>query len=150
MQVWIRSPKQTLSVRVDIYLDRSYNNFCPVASMMAYPTTRGDATGQWETHNKGTVGWQAPGDPMLHWYSQIIHSGHSFRIGAATTAVHHGIPDATIQLPNIGDRLEGQSVAALDRINPHLDYSAKLVRIRPPLRYPRAVVLRVTDNGAHL
>lgn len=105
MQVRIKASKtDPFRQGVDIYLGRTYNNLCPVAAMMAYLSARGDANGPLFRFQDGKpltrerlVGKLRE---ALHCIGirQDIYSGHSFRIGAATTAAQHGIPDATIQL----------------------------------------------------
>ena len=85
----------------------------------------------WETHNKGTVGWQALGDPMLHWYSQDIHS----RV-FVFQMLHHSAPQYPILVTawTVSQWLPWMESHAGGTVNPLLDYSAELVRIRSLLR----------------
>ena len=91
-------------VGMDIYVGRTHNELCPVVAMLCYLAVRGFDKGSLFQSKNGTpltrqelVGKvktalsQAGIDPSHY-------SGHSFRIGAATTAAACGINDATIQL----------------------------------------------------
>lgn len=88
---------------VQLYIGRSFDDICPLAALLTYLSIRGmDAgplfrleSGQPLTRQtlvkliKSTLQSQGV-DPTRY-------SGHSFRIGAATTAAACGIGDATIQ-----------------------------------------------------
>ena len=85
-----------------IYLGRGQASLCPIAAIMSYLHLRGssqgplfiDSTGQPLTRVRLSSFLQstiaAAGIPGQF-------SGHSFRIGAATTAAQHGIPDHLIK-----------------------------------------------------
>ena len=88
---------------VDIVLGVTGADICPVAAMLAFLVERGDKPGplfldnhsqpvlhgQFVTEMRGTL--EAMGVP------QQQYAGHSFRIGAATTAAQAGIQDSMIQ-----------------------------------------------------
>ena len=86
-----------------VYIGSTGDDLCPVAALMSYLALRGDKPG-----------------PLFHWKDQIplsktkfvehvrsalmlanlpahLYAGHSFRIGAATTAATAGVEDSTIQ-----------------------------------------------------
>lgn len=89
---------------IRLFVGRTHKQVCPIAAMLAYLTVRkGRRPGPLFTQEGGDplsrralVGWlkttlQAAGiDPLCF-------SGHSFRIGAASTAASKGIEDSTIQ-----------------------------------------------------
>ena len=105
MQVRIKASKaDPFRKGIDVYIGRTYNDICPVAAMLAYLAIRGAKSG-----------------PLFHFQdkkpltrerfvarvrtaissaglSQNKYAGHSFRIGAATTAAQCDIPDSTIKL----------------------------------------------------
>ena len=88
----------------DLYLGRTFNALCPVVAMLKYLAVRGFEEGPLFRFENGTpltrpvfvskirqTLQQAGMDPTRY-------AGHSFRIGAATTAAAQGVSDATIQL----------------------------------------------------
>ena len=89
---------------VDVVLGRTYSDICPVAAVLGYFTGRGDRS--------GPLFVDSAGKPLLkHTFvgeirkvlitlgvPQDQYAGHSFRIGAATTAALAGVEDSTIQL----------------------------------------------------
>ena len=88
---------------VDIFLGRSHSDVCPVTTMTRYLRYRSSQPGPFFLHTNGQPltrqslvchmrkALEATGsDPSLY-------NGHSFRIGAATTAAAKGIEDAIIQ-----------------------------------------------------
>lgn len=87
-----------------ICLARNDSNLCPVAAILAYIAVRAPTPGpllMWEdgtplTKTAFTLKFQAvlvaAGIDPTH------YKGHSFRIGAATTAAAVGVPDSTIQM----------------------------------------------------
>ncbi len=88
---------------VDIYLGRSHSDICPVTSMAHYLTQRGAAPGPLFLHADSqpltrsslvTAMKEALAKAGL---DPTLYNGHSFRIGAATTAASNGVEDAIIQ-----------------------------------------------------
>lgn len=88
----------------DLYVGRTFNALCPIIAMPKYLSVRGFDAGPLFRFDNGTpltrpvfvervrlALQQAGVDPTRF-------AGHSFRIGAATTAAAHGVSDATIQL----------------------------------------------------
>ncbi len=89
---------------VEIVLGRTHNSLCPVAALLSYLTRRGN--------KPGFLFLSADGRPLTK--SRFIlkirealsylgidssqYAGHSFRIGAATTAAAQGIQDSVIQM----------------------------------------------------
>lgn len=87
----------------DIYLGRTGTTLCPVAAISAFMVLRGPDPGPFFVDHKG--------QPVVKaWFvaqfrevltsaglPQTSYSGHSFRIGAATSAAQAGIEDSTIQ-----------------------------------------------------
>lgn len=91
-------------VGVDIFVGRTGTQLCPVAAVLAYMTARGPEPGQFFTFADGKSLTRARFVARVREalreanvdYSP--YSGHSFRIGAATTAARKGISDATIKM----------------------------------------------------
>lgn len=91
-------------VGVVIHLARTGQDICPVAALAAYVRRRGTKAGplfQWE----GGVPLRK--SKFISAVRQALasqgvdstkYAGHSFRIGAATTAAMHGVPESTIKL----------------------------------------------------
>ena len=86
-----------------VYVGKTGNELCPVAAITAYPAIRGTTSGPFLLSEDGTpltrprfveqarlILCQADYDPELY-------VGHSFRIGAGSTAAACGIEDSTIQ-----------------------------------------------------
>ena len=89
---------------VDLLVGRTGNSLCPVVAMLRYLSMRGIDDGPLFREGNGNplsrqnliakvrqALQQAGVDPSHY-------SGHSFRIGAATTAASRGISDTTIQI----------------------------------------------------
>ena len=88
---------------VRVYLGKSGADVCPVAAILAYMVSRGVQPGPFFIF--------ADGRPLTRerfvmavrsaLQSQGLeassYAGHSFRIGAATTAAHNGVPDSLIK-----------------------------------------------------
>ena len=88
---------------IDIFVGRTRNDLCPVAAVLAYIAARGDVS--------GPLFKFADGRPLtrIRFVAQIRqalessglfsqeYAGHSFRIGAATTAAECGVEDSTIK-----------------------------------------------------
>ena len=91
-------------VGADIFIGRTDNDLCPVATVLAFMALRGPGP--------GSLFHFRDGKPLTH--SRLVvklkesiqaagvncaaYSGHSFRSGEATTAVRQGIGDATIKM----------------------------------------------------
>ena len=89
---------------VDLFIGRTWNSLCPVVAMLRYLVVRGV--------DDGPLFWEQNGAPLSRQSLVIkvrralqqagidpsLYAGHSFRIGAATTAASRGISDATIQI----------------------------------------------------
>ena len=89
---------------ISIFIGRTNDDICPVAAMLAYIVTRGG--------DDGPLFRLKNGHPLTRGYfvstvraglssggiDHSKYSGHSFRIGAATTAARRGIPDSTIKI----------------------------------------------------
>jgi hypothetical protein len=87
---------------VDIFLERTGAPLCPVSALMAYLVAHGP--------DEGPLFRKTNGDPLTQSFlvqqmrsalaaqglNDSAYAGHSFRIGAATTALKVGISDAKI------------------------------------------------------
>ena len=88
---------------VDIFLGHTSNSLCPVAALLAYLVIRGKspgplfcmANGAYLTRNLFVR--EVRKALVAVGVDQSKYSGHSFRIGAATTATATGIADSTIK-----------------------------------------------------
>ena len=86
-----------------IYLGRTNTELCPVTALLAYVGIRGIEPGPLFRLKNGTPLLKSfvvsSVREALHslGYNQSCYAGHSFRIGAATTAAAVGIEDSTIQ-----------------------------------------------------
>ena len=98
-----RSKCDQFGAGVDVIVGRTGTTLCPVAAVVDYVAARGSREGPFFIHADGsavTKPWfvsrlrsilTAVGLP------QQQYAGHSFRIGAATTAAMAGLADSTIQ-----------------------------------------------------
>ena len=88
---------------VFVYLGRTNVDVCPVAAVLAYMVIRGPAPDPFFRFEDGkylTRGCFVAAVRAALKQSSIDdskYSGHSFRIGAATTAAHQGLPDSLIK-----------------------------------------------------
>ena len=85
-----------------IYLGRGRTSICPIASVMAYLHRRGPAPGPLFLHENGQPLSRTQLSNFLQFTLSAVgitgtYSGHSFRIGAATTAAQQGLPDHLIK-----------------------------------------------------
>jgi hypothetical protein len=99
-----QSKTDQLGRGVDIVVGRTDSDLCPVAAILAYIAARGNRQGPFFLTGTGTPLTKpnfiadlrrvlaAAGLP------QDDYAGHSFRIGAATSAALAGVEDSTIQL----------------------------------------------------
>ena len=98
-----RSKTDQLGKGIDIYIGKTDDPLCPVTATMAYMAIRGPTPGAFFKLSNGhpltksaftskiRAGLQAIGLP------ESDFAGHSFRIGAATTAANAGIEDSVIR-----------------------------------------------------
>jgi hypothetical protein len=90
-------------IGVDIYVGRTHNCLCPVVAMLRYLAVRGVDNGplfrmaDGTTLTKAVLVQKVRGALTRAGIDPTHYAGHSFRIGAATTAAASGIDDATIQ-----------------------------------------------------
>lgn len=88
---------------VHIFLGRTNNQLCPVAAMLSYLTSRGTSPGPLFKFDDGSPLTRARLVDHLRealsraGIDQSCYSGHSFRIGAATTAAARGVEDSLIK-----------------------------------------------------
>ena len=88
---------------VDVYLGATGTAICPVHALWAYLEKRGPSLGPLFLFHSGTQLTRAALVDRLHLALQqsglepTTYNGHSFRIGAATTAAKCGIEDSMIQ-----------------------------------------------------
>ena len=119
---------------VDVYVGRTHTDLCQVATMLSYLAVRGAGSGPLFKFRNGKA---LTRDRFVARVRQALDSlgfdsrkyaGHSFRIGAATTAAERGIEDSTIK--------------ALGR----WESSAFLVYIRMPRQYLAAFTQRLASS----
>ena len=88
---------------VMVYVGKTGNELCPVAAITAYLAIRGTTSGPFFLFEDGTPLTRPRFVEQVRLilcragYSPGLYAGHSFRIGAATTAAACGIEDSTIQ-----------------------------------------------------
>ena len=88
---------------VNLVIGRTNDDLCPVTALLSYLVHRGDAPGplfQWDNHTPLSKSKFV--DHVRHALLAAnvpahLYTGHSFRIGAATTAASAGTEDSTIQ-----------------------------------------------------
>ena len=104
VQIHLRRSKcDQFGAGVDIIVGRTGLVLCPVAAVVDYVTVRGDRAGPFFIRSDGsavTKPWfvsQLRSILTAIGLPQQQYAGHSFRIGAATTAAMAGIEDSTIQ-----------------------------------------------------
>lgn len=87
---------------VDLYVGRTFTNLCPIAAMLAYLAIRGQTDGPLFI----LAGRALSRESLVQWLRSTLaetginpahFSGHSFRIGAASTAAARGISESTVQ-----------------------------------------------------
>lgn len=105
MRVRIKQSKtDPFRAGVDIFLGRTNSDLCPIVAVLSYLAVRGNGPGPLFRFNDGKpltrqrlvaqvrLALQARG------IDNSRYSGHSFRIGAATSAAAAGVEDSTIQM----------------------------------------------------
>ena len=89
---------------VSVYLGATGGDICPVAAVLDYMVRRGPGVGPFFTFSDGSF---LTRDRFVRAVREALQSagvdsssyaGHSFRIGAATTAARQGVPDSTIKM----------------------------------------------------
>ena len=98
------SKTDQLGKGVEVFLRKTGCSLCPVAAITAYMASRGDHPGQFFQFKNGQ-GLTKP-KFVSHVREAIMKAGlpwdqfagHSFRIGAATTAARAGVEDSTIKI----------------------------------------------------
>ena len=89
---------------IDIFVGRTFGQLCPVAAILAYLAIRGPDTGSLFMFADGQFLMQdrfvtgVRGALTAAGLDCSQYAGHSFRIGAATTAAQKGIKDSTIKM----------------------------------------------------
>ena len=82
-----------------VVLGKTDDVLCPVMALLQSPARRGGLPGalfQWQDGTQQSL-WKQSGKVCLQQTSQQ-YAGHSFRIGAATTAAMMGLQDSAIQI----------------------------------------------------
>ena len=88
---------------VTIYLGRTYSRICPVGALLSYLIKRGSGSGPLFTFDDGRYLTRerfvrAVKDALsAAGVDASKYAGHSFRIGAATTAANCGVQDSLIK-----------------------------------------------------
>jgi len=88
---------------VTVYLGRTDNDLCPVSAILAYMVQRGKEEGpffwftneRFLTRERLVTAMRAALEQAG--FDSRKYAGHSFRIGAATTAARSGLPDSLIK-----------------------------------------------------
>ncbi len=86
-----------------IYLGRTHNELCPVAALLGYIILRGGSEGPFFRFEDGRLLTRerfvrAVREALTsRGYDCTLYAGHSFRIGAATTAAQKGVQDSLIK-----------------------------------------------------
>ena len=98
-----RSKTDQFGRGVEVFVGATGDEICPVRAVSAYAAARGNAPGPFFRMGDGSALTKARFvEAVRHalaraGVSSVGYSGHSFRIGAATTAAQAGIQDSTIQ-----------------------------------------------------
>ena len=89
---------------VDIFLGRTGQDLCPVSALLAYLAVRGSAPGPLFRLRDGCYLTKEVFITRVRealsvlGYDEESYAGHSFRIGAATTAAEQGVEDSIIKM----------------------------------------------------
>ena len=88
---------------VSVYIGVAAGDLCPVAAILDYMVRRGPAAGPFFLSQNGKFLTRdrfvtAMREALtLAGFDPTLYAGHSFRIGAATTAAQRGLPDSLIK-----------------------------------------------------
>lgn len=104
IQVKIKASKtDPFRYGVSIYIGRSNNALCPVSALLNYLTVRGTSPGILFRFQDNTPLTKPKFTSKFRDFLKLagiddtLYAGHSFRIGAATTAAAKGVEDSLIQ-----------------------------------------------------
>ena len=104
IQVQLKASKtDQLRRGVSIFIGKTGDNICPVAAISAYLAVRGADGGPFfrfptgEPLTKENFTKHVRAALTSCGFNPALYAGHSFRIGAATTAAERGIEDSTIK-----------------------------------------------------
>ena len=104
LRIRLKRTKTQQFKAVDIYLGRTNDDLCPVAALLAYIAVRGMSAGPLFFFQDGQY---LTKESFISWVRSALdtlginsaeYAGHSFRIGAATTAAEQGIEDSVIKM----------------------------------------------------
>ena len=105
MRVTIKASKtDPFRQGIKIFVGRTHTDLCLIEAMLAYLAVQGGIQGPLFAFADG---WFLTRDRLVHHVRDALstagvdctaYAGHSFRIGAATTAARRGIQDATIKM----------------------------------------------------
>lgn len=90
-----RSKCDQFGNRVTVFISRSGDEQCPVATVLIYITQRDNYPGAFF---QSMLYWQGSGSPAVSRVQFSDYTGHSFQVGAATAAAQAGIQNSTIQM----------------------------------------------------
>ena len=99
-----RSKTDQLGRGVDVYVGKTGCYLCPVTAVLAYMARRGNVPGPFFKFDNGQALTKSTFTQRVRSALQSIglpyqlFAGHSFRIGAATTAAKAGIEDSKIRI----------------------------------------------------
>ena len=99
-----RSKTDQFNKGVNIYMGATGDELCPVSALLAYLAVRGKIDGPLFRFKDGRSltreGFTSTVRSALSalGYDSSEYAGHSFRIGAATTAAEQGVEDSTIKM----------------------------------------------------
>ena len=98
------SKSDQLRKGVDVFIGKTGGIICPVAAVLAYMAARGSTNGPFFKFRDGKPLTKARFTGLIREALKAVglpqeqFAGHSFRIGAATTAAKAGIEDSTIRM----------------------------------------------------
>ena len=99
-----KSKTDQLGNGADVFVGKTGCALCPVAGVLAYMAVRGDEEGPFFKFDNGQPLTKSKFTQRIRQALQVVglpcqsFAGHSFRIGAATSAARAGIEDSTIQM----------------------------------------------------
>jgi hypothetical protein len=104
VRVHLKRTKTSQYSGIDVYLGRTDNELFPVAALLAYIAARGMSPGPLFRFQDGRFLTKEQFISLVRADLGILglnskdYAGHSFRIGAATTAAEQGIEDSIIKM----------------------------------------------------